>query len=169
MKRNIRKQITLFVVENQSLEIEKVREKFNIDQFKLIKAHLTLCREDELEQFEKVMINLNKLDFKSFFLKVGKPILFSSENGILLPVIGNTEAFNVLRSEILNGIIENPRNQEPHITLMHPRNSICSNEIFTEIQNYNFPFQFKFDKVSLIEQVFGKKWNIIEEFKLTDK
>jgi len=119
MKRSTRKQITLFVAENQSFEIEKVREKFNIDQFKLIKTHITLCREDELEQFEKVIINLNKLDFKSFFLKIGKPILFSNDNGVLLPIIGNTETFIALRNKILNGIIENPRNQEPHITLKY--------------------------------------------------
>jgi hypothetical protein len=47
---------------------------------------------------------------------------------------------------------------------MHPRNSICTDEIFKEIQNYNFPSKLKFDNISIIEQVNGKKWTVLEEY-----
>ena len=161
-----RKQLTLFVSEFESKEIERIRKKFNIDQFKLIKAHITLCREDELMQFEKVMSNLKKLDFKSFFLNIGNPILFSNNDGIILPVIGNVETFISLRNEILNGVIEVPRDQKPHITIMHPRNSACTDQVFETISNLKFPTRLIFKKISLIEQTLDVPWSILEQYNL---
>jgi 2'-5' RNA ligase len=74
---NIRRQVTLFISENDYSEIEKCRKKFNSKQYRLIKYHITLCREDEIEEFEKIAENLKKINFKSFVLNFGKPIQFS--------------------------------------------------------------------------------------------
>ncbi len=49
---------------------------------------------------------------------------------------------------------------------MHPRNSICTNEIFEIIKRYKLPNKLKFEKISLIEQTHGERWNVIEEYKL---
>lgn len=166
LKKNKRRQLTLFLSEIDSSEIEKCREKYNLEQFKLIKAHITLCREDEIEQLEKIKANLNKICFKSFDLEFGKPILFSENKGVLIPVVRNEVVFQNLRVEILNGIIKLPRSQKPHITLMHPRNSTCNNEIFETIVNLKLPTKLRFSKISLIEQTFGRSWEILEEYKL---
>lgn len=49
---------------------------------------------------------------------------------------------------------------------MHPRNSICTNEIFEIIKRYKLPNKLKFEKISLIEQTHSERWNVIEEYKL---
>jgi 2'-5' RNA ligase len=56
----------------------------------------------------------------------------------------------------------------PHITLMHPRNSTCTNTIFEGINKINLPTQLKFNKISLIEQHNDESWNILQEFQLID-
>jgi len=116
-----------------------------------------------------IKLNLEKLNFNTFCLSFGKPTRFSNGKGVLIPAIGDYPEFKELRSQILSEIIEKPKtHQEPHITLMHPRNSTCTNEIFEIIQNTNLPTILKIDKISLIEQTNGKKWKIIKEYKLKD-
>jgi len=44
-----RKQITIFLDETEAIPIEAIRKRFNPRQYKLIKSHITLCREDEIE------------------------------------------------------------------------------------------------------------------------
>ena len=53
---NNRIQLTLFVDPKEAVTIERVRQEFNPGQFKLIKAHVTLCREDEIQDLEKVVL-----------------------------------------------------------------------------------------------------------------
>ena len=166
MEKINRIQLTLFVSEIENLEIEKIRKKHNMEQYKLIKSHLTLCREEELNDLDLIKLNLEKLNFNTFCLSFGKPIRFSNGKGVLIPAIGDCTVFNNLRAHILSGIIEKPRNQEPHITVMHPRNSTCTNEIFEIIENTNFSTVLKFDKISLIEQTNEENWSILQEYKL---
>ena len=161
-----RTQLTLFINENDAQIFDTIRQKFNPKQYALIKSHVTLCREDELENIEQILHNLTYLQHKSITLKFGNPICFSDEMGVLMPAIGNLESFENLRKNILKGIIENPRIQEPHITLMHTRNATCTDEILTEIQKYDLPNKVKFSKISLIEQEMGQKWRILAEFEL---
>ena len=164
-----RTQITLFVEENDAKAIEQVRKKFNPEQYELIKAHVTLCREDELEQIEKVMLNLTNLDAGYVMIDFGKPVRFSDGKGVLIPAVGDNEQLQRLREKILKGVTENPRKHEPHITLMHPRNSTCTDEIFSQIEKMEFSQRIEFKKISLIEQEIGKKWNVLAEFKLKNK
>jgi 2'-5' RNA ligase len=161
-----RTQLTLFINENAAQNIEEIRQKYNPKQYALIKSHVTLCREDELDNIEQILHNLTHLNQNSITINFGNIIRFSDEKGVLMPAIGNLEFFENLRKNILKGIIENPRIQEPHITLMHPRNATCTDEIFTEIQKYDLPNVIKFPKISLIEQEIGQKWVILKEFEL---
>jgi 2'-5' RNA ligase len=161
-----RTQLTLFINENAAQNIEEIRQKYNPKQYALIKSHVTLCREDELDNIKQILHNLTHLNQNSITINFGNIIRFSDEKGVLMPAIGNLEFFENLRKNILKGIIENPRIQEPHITLMHPRNATCTDEIFTEIQKYDLPNVIKFPKISLIEQEIGQKWVILKEFEL---
>lgn len=154
-----RSQLTLFVPEASA--IEAIRRQYNPVQHSLIEAHVTLCREDELLDIEKVLQNLEQLDFPFITIRFGKPERFDDGNGLLLPAPEENTLFQVLRKAVLKGVIEQPRNHHPHITLMHPRNSICTDELFLEISKQELPDSIQFDSISLIEQVDGGKWKLI--------
>lgn len=157
-----RQQLTLFVPRPFSETIEQVRAKFNPEQYQLIDAHVTLCREDEIVDIENVMRNLKSQNLEHLSIHFGKAIRFSEGKGILLPSINSDESFKTLRQQI----IENPKSPEAHITLMHPRNSTCTDEIFSQIENYEFPKTITFNEICLIEQEIGSKWKILERFPL---
>lgn len=159
-------QLTLFIDENASGQIEKIRQEFNPEQYALIKTHVTLCREDELTLIEEVILNLTKCEMNSVSINFGAVTRFSDGKGVLIPAIGKNEQFQNLRKTILKGIIEEPRNHEPHITLMHPRNSTCTDSIFNKIKKMELSTKIAFTKISLIEQEDVKKWVILREFEL---
>jgi 2'-5' RNA ligase len=161
-----RKQLTLFIPENAVETIESVRKEYNPLQYELIKSHVTICREDELEQIEKVILNLKNLNQRSIDIHFGNITRFDNRKGLMLSGMGNNEQFQNLRKVILAGIIDAPRKQEPHITLMHPRNCTCTDEIFTKLENEPFPSKIIFKKISLIEQEEGNEWKILKEFEL---
>lgn len=160
-----RQQLTLFVRRNESELIEKVREKYNPEQFRLIAAHVTLCREDEIENIERVIQNLEKLKENVISIDFGGIVRFSEGKGVLLPAFID-DSFQKLRKKVLEGVIQNPRFHQPHITLMHPRNSTCTDTIFEELRAMKFPSKLSFNKICLIEQEIGKKWEILQEFPL---
>jgi 2'-5' RNA ligase len=159
-------QLTCFVSEPESQPIEDIRKKFNPLQCNLIQAHVTLCREDELVEIERVMNNLMYLNARSVAVHFGKVTRFFDGQGVYIPAIDNDQAFQELRKSILKGIIEQPRLHEPHITLMHPRNSTCTDSIFEQIEQQHLPSRIVFRKISLIEQEIGEKWRILKEFDL---
>ncbi len=157
-------QLTLFVDEQASVTMERVRREFNPAQSALIKSHVTLCREDELTPLENVILNLQQRHFAAITIDFGSVIRFADGKGVLLPAIGNQDAFAALRTSILQGIVEKPRLQEPHITLMRPRNSTCTDDIFYQIQQHILPQQLTFRSICLIEQEPGKRWTVVAEF-----
>ena len=169
MTTNIRRQLTLFVVQKDAENIEKVREQFNPKQSELIKSHVTLCREDEIENLEKVITNLYRLAKTEIDIEFGSPSRFDNGKGVLLPAKVDNIEFQELRRQILNGINDNPRKQEPHITLMHPGNSICTDNIFAQIKKISLPAKLKFKTISLIEQKDGGPWNVLQEFEMIRK
>jgi len=167
---NIRRQLTLFAEPKDAKPIEQVRQQFNPRQFKIIKAHVTLCREDEIENLEKVISNLFSLTKtqQNIFIEFGKATRFDNGKGLFLPAINDTEEFHNLRRLALIGLIDNPRKQEAHITLMHPGNSTCTDAIFKQIEKINLPVKLNFKKISIIEQKNGGEWKILQEFNLKE-
>ena len=164
---NIRIQLTLFI-SNQNELIEKIRAEFNPVQFKLIPAHVTLCRENEIEHIEKVIENIISLaPGNPLRIEFDKVERFDNGKGLLIPAKSENTDFNELRKSILKGLIEFPVDHHPHLTLMHPRNSTCTDEIFNQILNYNLPTELNFDTISLIEQSSGGPWKIKNQFPIT--
>lgn len=162
-----RLQLSLFVPENSSAAIEEIRSRYNPVQYELIAAHVTLCREDELMDLEKVQHNLDQLGFPSITIRFGKPERFDEGKGVLIPALGENITFQEFRKAVLNGIIKEPRNHQPHITLMHPRNATCTDEIMENIRKSDLPSEIEFGQISLIEQIDGGKWSIIQTFHLS--
>jgi hypothetical protein len=161
-----RRQLTLFVPHAQSEVIEKIRAEFNPVQFRIINAHVTLCREDEIEPLDQIISNLQRKKLKSVTLSFDAAIRFSEGKGVLLPVANFDDSFQNLRREILSNIVENPREHQAHITLMHPRNSTATETIFEEIKQVDFPKTITFNEICLIEQESKKEWKILQRFPL---
>jgi hypothetical protein len=169
VENNIRRQLTLFIEPNDAYPIERIRQQFNPRQSELIKCHVTLCREEEIDKLEQVITNLSRLTRTEIVIEFGEAVRFDNGKGLLLPGKGDNTGFQDLRRQILCGIITNPRILEPHITLMHPRNSTCTDNIYSLIEKVKLPSKFEFKKVSLIEQQEGEKWRTIQGFKLTNR
>jgi 2'-5' RNA ligase len=161
-----RRQLTLFVEEKDAETIEKIRAKYNPEQYQLIKSHVTLCREDELEPFENILHNLTNLTHSYISIEFGSVSRFSEGKGVLIPSNGDNETFQNVRKLVLQGLTDNPKKHEPHITLMHPGNSTCTDRIFEQLKKTVFPIKLEFRKISVIEQVDGKPWIVLKEFEL---
>ncbi len=89
MNSNLRRQLTLFVDPKVADNIERVRKTFNPIQFNLIKSHVTLCRENELQDLEVVISNLDKLRDKNLLIEFGEVIRTAGGKGVVLPGEGN--------------------------------------------------------------------------------
>jgi len=159
-------QLTLFVDEGQSEIIEYIRRKYNPAQHALIKSHVTLCREDELEQTEAILQTVARLDSPPVTIDFGNMVRFSEGKGLMMPAIGENRSFHELRKRVLKDTTPNPRIHEPHITLMHPRNAACTDDLFRELAKISLPHKLDFTKISLIRQEEGKVWEILDEFSL---
>jgi 2'-5' RNA ligase len=159
-----RRQLTLFVSPGNDV-IETIRATFNPIQHSLIAAHVTLCREDEIDPIEYVIKNISMIRYEAPLCITFNSIMrFNNNNGVLLPAKHNDD-FQFLRRSVLKGIHNNPRYHDPHITLMHPRNSTCTDAIFDQLTEYTLPRQLHFDTISLIEQHNGGKWKTLDQFK----
>ncbi len=169
MLTKIRRQLTLFVEATNASAIEEVRTAFNPVQSRLINCHVTLCTEDELEELQQVISNINNVKPSAITIHFGKPVRFAESKGVLLPGIGNNTAFHSLRKLVLQKANDNPAIHEPHITLLHPRNSTCTDEVFSEIEELIFPAAIRFAKISFIEQEGeNNPWKILQEFQLRE-
>jgi 2'-5' RNA ligase len=164
-----RRQLTLFIEPKDSETIEHVRTKFNPLQSAIIKSHVTLCREDEIENIERVLANLSRLLEALLSIVFENAVRFEEGKGALIPSKGDNTKFQALRTIILQGVVDIPRKHAPHITLMHPRNSTCTDEIFDQISKMYFPVRLIFQKISLIHQAENSPWKVIREFDLKNK
>lgn len=165
MEHKKRRQLTLFLPEACSEVIEKIRQHYNPVQYSLIKAHLTLCREDEIENLSQVLHTLSQLKEPSFSMQFQGATRFEQGKGVWLQA-KDAIAFNSLRKKVLHSVIAEPGEQIPHITLLHPRNGSCTDDKFIQICKETFPSSIKFDQISLIEQVDGGKWDLLQVFNL---
>ena len=163
----LRRQISLFVYPENTI-IEQFRAQFNPVQFELIPAHVTLCRENELEDLNIIRNQLQQLhQFGPLTIQFDTPVRFENDLGLMLPAHHQQDDFHRLRKMILNPSFHHHR-PLPHLTLMHPRNSSCTDAIYQTALHTDFPKQLVFSTAFLIEQGNGAKWEIMETFPLSD-
>ncbi|MFB9053816.1 2'-5' RNA ligase family protein [Formosa undariae] len=162
----IRKRLTLFI-EKSSENIEKIRATYNPEQFHLIPCHITLCRENEIEPISKIIERITSINLeKPLRIALNGPERFANGRGVFLPTTNKNTEFKALRERILG--IPLIREQQPHVTLMHPRNSTCTEAIFTEIKKQDLPTELFFNKISLIEQINNGKWKVVDEYAIVN-
>jgi hypothetical protein len=158
----IRRQATLYLSTPSSTAVESIRSRFNRAQFDMIRAHVTLCREDEVCNWDDFASRLIAMDAIEVALEFGMPV--RDKDLVYLPATGSSESFDKLRYSLLTAQGTLPRNHNPHITLVHPRNGTCSDCMFDEIASRCRPFSSTFRRVSLIEQVDCGRWQDLKTF-----
>ena len=164
MVQEIRKQLTLFIG-TEAKVIEQIRAEFNPVQFQLIPAHVTLCRENEIEPLEKLISNLRSIKWsRALKIEFDQIERFANGKGVLMPAKSHNPEFDKLRELVLKGLNSLPGKHQAHITLMHPRNSTCTDGIFEQLKQFKLPTELYFDKISLIEQTGVNKWSVIAQF-----
>lgn len=137
-----------------------MRERFNPLQAQLIPPHVTLCREDEVEDWDLFQRRPGTMPPFELALGFGAPV--RDGNLVFLPVIAGQEEFAILRARLLPG--GQPRQHHPHLTIIHPRNGTCSDSDFRWISEGIPAFQAVFREVSLIEQTDGGPWRRFARF-----
>ncbi len=152
----IRRQVSLFL--RDRIDIESLRLRYNPIQAQLIPPHVTLCREDELTDWDTIRSRLETLCPFEITLEFGAPV--REDHFVYLPVREGQDDFHAFRCAILD---EGARRQTPHLTLIHPRNGTCTDEIFAELSESISPFQYTFCEAMFIEQVDGGVWKVIAQ------
>lgn len=156
-----RRQITLYVPRAEQTRIDGIRQQFNSAQFELIAAHVTLCRDEDVRDWTEVETRAREIQSIHVPLRFGPPV--RDGNLVYLPALGSTDAFDQLRIRILNN--EHIRKQQPHITLVHPRNGTCTTEQFDTIRTLvSAEFTLLFRCITFIEQVAGTPWRNLHIF-----
>ncbi len=157
----VRKQITLFLDHEEACAIEKARQFWNPDQYALIKAHITLVRDDRVDNFAEVTRKVKQLKYARFQVNFGAIERFCEGKGAFIPVTDRLNHLVLLREKLS----VKDQKYDPHITIMHPRNSMCTDEIFNALLQETFPSQITISSISLIEQINGGKWRTTDHIR----
>jgi 2'-5' RNA ligase len=155
-----RRQASMYL--HQANEIEELRLRFNPIQARLIPAHVTLCREDEIADWQQLAERINRVMPIRVTIGFGCPV--REGNLVMLPAVSGVEQFDQLREELIADGSKKPRKQSPHITIIHPRNGTCTDVAFAEISNRLQPFEWTFQSINLIEQTDGGPWKTLAKF-----
>ncbi len=165
-EKTIRRQLTLFADAREAEGIEAFRREFNPIQQALIAAHVTLCREEELVDWPFVMNQLSNQPLRVFNLYFQSPERFDNGRGLFLPAREPLQGFHQLRRSILPFWAVPIHQPHPHLTLIHPRNAVCTDEIFEAASKIRFPDKLTFSSITLIEQENAGVWKRLTEFNL---
>jgi hypothetical protein len=162
-------------------QLDALRATLDPVQHRLIPAHVTLCREDELEALAPgatadalaSAVALRLADPTASRAQHTLNLVFGTAesfdgHGILLPCIEGDAAFHALRAEILVPSIARAALRRPaaHLTLAHPRNPRAPGNSLAEARRLVSPLRLTFGDLHLIEQVGSNPWTVRATFPL---
>lgn len=156
-------QLSLYVSSAERALLESVRQLLDPIQARLIPAHVTLCREDELVDVAPALLRARLERAGAVTLRFGPPEPFHG-HGVLLPCVAGDDDFQALRRCVLGGGAV--RRHAPHITLAHPRNPKASSNLAANVALLPGDLAFTFSSVCRIEQVGMQPWQVLDEFEL---
>ena len=163
-----RRQLSMYVPAPDGVQLELVRRALDPVQAALIPAHVTLCRDDEMDRLSAVDIEagLESSGSIPLTLSFGPPVTFEG-HGVLLPCVAGEDDFHRLRAHVLGtaGI----RRLIPHITLAHPRNPPAASGRLAGAMGLPASLSYTFSIVGLIEQVGASPWRLLREFGLASQ
>ena len=156
-------QLSLYAPRSSASELEDARRVLDPIQANLIPAHVTLCREDELQVVDLSALGSTLGSSRPITLRFGSPEVFQG-HGVLLPCIEGEDEFQELRKCILGaGLV---RRQAPHITVAHPRNPRSPQNIPANLCAVPSGLVITFDRVQHIRQEPQTPWQVIAELPL---
>lgn len=159
---NSRRQLTLFVSPPWGQRLDALRQALDPVQASLIAAHVTLCREDELEAITPSLLLSHAESWAAgpLSLSFGQATRFNG-HGVLLPAERGSSNFNRLRQWLLQdtGACEHGA----HITLAHPRNPRSAGNTDAALSACPRALELPFALVSLIEQQGSGPWRLVQE------
>jgi 2'-5' RNA ligase len=152
-----RSQLSLFVPPDIGIDIEGIRRIADPVQRRLIPAHVTLCREDEITGLglADLQRRLSSAGQGPVTLQFGPPERFAG-HGILLPCIGGASEFQALRETVLAA--RDVRSHHAHLTLAHPRNPMAPGNALESAMSLGDGLRVTFGHIHLIEQVDDAPW-----------
>lgn len=153
----------MYVPPDAAREIEAVRRIVDPIQSRLIPAHVTLCREDELGDLASVRARLRGAPFKPLTLRFGKPVAFAG-HGLLLECVAGEDRFRAVRQYLLAS--SRVRDRKPHITLAHPRNPRSRGNSLSNASTLPEVVEVTFPSIHLIEQEGDGPWQLLEKYEL---
>lgn len=161
-----RRQLSMFVPRRFAAEIEAVRQIVDPVQSRLIPAHVTLCREDELGKISEAELGarLSSPHLKPITLRFGEPEAFHG-HGILLSCIEGLDDFRALRQSLLGA--SDIRAQLPHLTLAHPRNPQAPGNSLDSAAGLRSLPPIPFSTICLIEQTRSEPWQVLRSVDLS--
>jgi hypothetical protein len=160
-----RRQLTMFVPAALGADLEPLRQLLDPIQRRLIAAHVTLCREDELARVPAAELRARRggQALTPITLQFGPPEVFSG-HGVMLNCIAGERAFHALRGCLLGS--SDIRHQQPHITLAHPRNPRSPDNCASNYTRLPQVLTITFASLCLIEQHAGQSWSVLQTFEL---
>ncbi|MFN0099661.1 MAG: 2'-5' RNA ligase family protein [Gemmatimonadaceae bacterium] len=169
MTRTIRRQLSLFAPDAARGLLDALRAVLDPVQHRLIPAHVTLCREDELGALGATAISTAlALRTPAALTLVFGPAESFDGHGIRLPCIEGEEHFHQLRAQILAHAFPEHTLRRPaaHLTLAHPRNPRATGNTLAEARRVPSRLPLAFPAVQLIEQVDAAPWTVVASFPL---
>lgn len=158
---NIRRQLTLFVPSKSASRLEAARQLLDPIQFKLIRVHVTLCREDEIEDMNDKQLQARASTAAAIRLEFGRPERFSG-HGVQLRCVAGQARFHELRCQLLGSPSTRP--QQAHITLAHPRNPQAPGNTLENMAAVEGCFSISFAMASIIRQMGDGPWVVEQSF-----
>ena len=158
----------MYVPTSGSVQLEALRQVLDPVQARLIPAHVTLCREDEIGQLldTDIEARLRGSEAQPVALGFGRPVSFDG-HGVLLPCVAGEQAFHDLRTQVLGATAI--RRHSPHLTLAHPRNPPPGKGSTADAMGLLAEtLSFTFAQIVSIEQLGeASPWRVLRSFTLT--
>ncbi len=157
----VRRQLTLFLSGTAAPFVETLRQRVDPVQFGLIRAHVTLCREDELANCSasELRRRLARAACPPLTLVFGPPVRVGA-HGMLLPCMAGEAAFHQLRVAALDATAI--RAHAAHVTLAHPRNPRAPANLEASFASLPARLALTFTEIALIEQRDAQPWVVCD-------
>ncbi len=160
----VRRQLTLFVPPPEGPALDALRARLDPVQAGLIAAHVTLCREDELQAlgWPQLQERLDCWPFGALALVFGPAERFQG-HGLLRPCTAGADGFQALRRWVLRN--ESVRVHPAHLTLAHPRNPVAAGNdepAFAACAKAP-PLRLTLATATLIEQAGASAWRRLHQ------
>lgn len=160
----LRRQLTLFVPPPDGTALDALRTRLDPVQAGLIAAHVTLCREDEIEALDwsPLQERLDSWPFGALALLFGPAERFHG-HGLLRPCMAGQEGFQALRRWVLRD--DSARVHPAHLTLAHPRNPVAAgnDEAAFAACAKAPPLKLTLAAATLIEQAGASAWRCLHQ------